>query len=98
LALPPLLGGLGSQPEREYPMKPLLALVTVALAILVVEERARQVASDAQHAYGEAVVQARDASESLSQSVKKQPLAALLVSGAVGYVLSLIVPRSATRA
>lgn len=54
-------------------MKPLFALVTLALAVLVVEERARQVASDAQHAYGEAVVQARDASNSLTQSVKKQP-------------------------
>jgi hypothetical protein len=98
LALPPLLGGLGSQPEREYPMKPLLALVTVALAILVVEERARQVASDAQHAYGEAAVQARDATESLSQTIKKQPLTALLVSGAVGYMLNWLVPRSSTRA
>jgi hypothetical protein len=79
-------------------MKPLLALVTLVLAVLVVEERARQVASDAQHAYGEAVVQARDVSESLNQSIKKQPLAALLVSGAVGYMLSWFVPRSSTRA
>jgi ElaB/YqjD/DUF883 family membrane-anchored ribosome-binding protein len=79
-------------------MKPLFALVTLALAVLVVEERARQVASDAQHAYGEAVVQARDASDSLTQSVKKQPLTALLVSGAVGYVLSWFVPRRSTGA
>jgi len=79
-------------------MKPLLALVTLALAILVVEERTRQVAHDAQDAYDEAVVQARDASESLTQSVKKQPLAALLISGAVGYVLSWFVPRSSARA
>jgi hypothetical protein len=98
LALPPLLGGSGSKLKREYPMKPLLALVTLALVILVVEERARQVAGDAQHAYGEAVVQVRDASESLSQSVKKQPLGALLVSGAVGYMLSWLVPRSSARA
>lgn len=80
-------------------MKPVLALVTLALAMLVVEERARQVAGEAQHAYGEAVVQARDASKSLTKSVKKQPLAALLVSGAVGYMLSWLVPRrSAARA
>jgi hypothetical protein len=79
-------------------MKPLLALVTLALALLVVEERTRQVASDAQHAYGEAVVQARDASESLSQSIKRQPLVSLLVSGAAGYLLSWFVPRGTTRA
>jgi hypothetical protein len=79
-------------------MKPLLALVTLALVMLVVEERARQVAGDAQHAYGEVVVQARDASESLSQSIKQQPLTALLVSGAVGYMLSWFGPRSSTRA
>ena len=79
-------------------MKPLSALVTLALAMLVVEERARQVASDAQHAYGEAAVQARDATESLSQSMKKQPLAARLVSGAVGYMVIWFVPRSSMRA
>jgi F0F1-type ATP synthase assembly protein I len=79
-------------------MKPLLALVTLALAILVVEDKARQVANDAQHAYGEAVVQARDASQSLSQTIKKQPLAALLVSGVVGYLLGWFIPQSATKA
>ena len=40
-------------------MKPLLALVTLALTALVLEEKAREVAGDAQDAYGQAVVQAR---------------------------------------
>ena len=50
-------------------MKSVLALVTLALVTLVLEEKGRQVAGDAQDAYGEAVVQARDATESMRRSV-----------------------------
>jgi ElaB/YqjD/DUF883 family membrane-anchored ribosome-binding protein len=74
-------------------MKPILALATLALIILVLEEKGRQVAGEAQSAYGEAVVQARGATESLRESVGQQPLAALAIAGAVGYVLALLIPR-----
>jgi ElaB/YqjD/DUF883 family membrane-anchored ribosome-binding protein len=74
-------------------MKPVLALVTLALVTLVLEERGRQVAGEAQDAYGEAVVQARDATESVRQSVGRQPLSALAIAGAVGYVLAMFIPR-----
>jgi ElaB/YqjD/DUF883 family membrane-anchored ribosome-binding protein len=74
-------------------MKPILALATLALVILVLEEKGRQVAGEAQSAYGEAVVQARGATESLRESVGQQPLAALAIAGAVGYVLALLIPR-----
>jgi len=39
-------------------MKAILALVTLALVTLVLEEKGRQVAGEAKDAYGEAVVQA----------------------------------------
>jgi ElaB/YqjD/DUF883 family membrane-anchored ribosome-binding protein len=73
-------------------MKSILALVTLALVTLVLEEKGRQVAGEAQDAYGEAVVQARDATESVRRSVGRQPLAALAIAGAVGYLLAIFVP------
>ena len=45
-------------------MKAILALATLALVTLVLEERARQVASEAKDAYGAAVVPTRDATQS----------------------------------
>ena len=42
-------------------MKAILGLATLALVTLVLEEKGRQVAGEAKNAYGEAVVQARDA-------------------------------------
>ena len=74
-------------------MKPILALVTLALATLVLEEKGRQVAGEAQSAYGEAAVQARGATESLRESIGQQPLAALAIASAVGYVMALLIPR-----
>jgi len=43
---------------RKQMMKAILALVTLALVTLVLEEKGRQVAGEAKDAYGEAVVQA----------------------------------------
>jgi hypothetical protein len=74
-------------------MKPLLALTTLALVLLIAEEKARQVAGDAQDAYGEAVKQASGATESITRSIRAQPLAALLIAGAVGYVATWFTPR-----
>jgi hypothetical protein len=73
-------------------MKSLLALVTLALVTLVLEEKGRQVAGEAQQAYGQAVDHARDATKSLSRNVEQRPLAALLIAGAVGYMLSSFIP------
>ena len=75
-------------------MKSLLALVTLALAALVVEEKARQLAGDAQGAYGEAVVQARDAKKTLSQQVEQQPLLSLLIAGGAAYALASLIPKN----
>jgi ElaB/YqjD/DUF883 family membrane-anchored ribosome-binding protein len=74
-------------------MKAILAVVTLALVALVVEEKARQVAGDAQDAYGEVVDQARGATETLSQKVEQKPLVALLIAGSIGYVLASLMPR-----
>ena len=74
-------------------MKPLLALATLALIVLVAEEKGRQVAGEARDAAGEAVKQASGATESIIQSIKAQPLVALLIAGAVGYVASWFAPR-----
>lgn len=73
-------------------MKKLLALVTLALVALVVEEKAREVAGDAQDAYGEAVVHVKDASKTLSDRVEQQPLLSLLLAGGLAYVLATIIP------
>jgi hypothetical protein len=54
--------------------------------------KGRQVAGEAKNAYGEAVVQARDATQSVRRSVGQQPLVSLVIAGVVGYVLSLVVP------
>jgi hypothetical protein len=74
-------------------MKSLLALVTLALAALVVEEKARQIAGEAHGAYDEAVVQARDARQTLAQKVGQQPLISLLVAGGLAYALALVIPK-----
>jgi hypothetical protein len=74
-------------------MKPLLALATLALIMLVAEEKGRQVAGEARDAAGEAVKQASNATESIIGSIKAQPLAALLIAGMLGYVATWFTPR-----
>lgn len=74
-------------------MKSILALATLALVALVVEEKARQVAGDAHDAFGEVVDQARGATETLSQNVEQKPFIALLIAGSIGYVFASVMPR-----
>jgi ElaB/YqjD/DUF883 family membrane-anchored ribosome-binding protein len=74
-------------------MKSVLALATVALVVLVLEEKARQVAGEARDAYGVVVDQAQEATETLSHRVRHKPYASLLAAGACGYVLALLFPR-----
>jgi hypothetical protein len=78
--------------NKEHSMKSLLALVTLALTVLIFEERARQVAGDAHEALDQAVVQARGAKQSLAQQIEQQPLISLLVAGGLAYVLASIIP------
>ena len=73
-------------------MKSLLALVTLALTALIFEEKARQLAGDAQDAYGHAITQARDATQALSHQVEQQPLISLLVAGGLAYALASVIP------
>jgi hypothetical protein len=73
-------------------MKPLLALVTLALTALIFEEKARQVAGDAQEAYNEMVAQAGEAKQALTETVERQPLISLLVAGGIAYALASIIP------
>jgi ElaB/YqjD/DUF883 family membrane-anchored ribosome-binding protein len=74
-------------------MKAILAVVTLALVALVVEEKARQIAGDTHDAYGDVVDQARVAAEALSQKVEQKPIIALLIAGSLGYVLAFLTPR-----
>jgi hypothetical protein len=73
-------------------MKSLLALLTLALATLILEDKARQVAGDARDAFGQATVQAREARQSLTQQVGRQPWISILVAGGVAYALASIIP------
>jgi len=54
-------------------MKPLLALATPALIMLIAEEKGRQVAGEARDAAGEAVKQASDATASITRSIRAHP-------------------------
>ncbi len=74
-------------------MKSILALATLALIALAVEEKAREAAHDAHDAYGVAVGQAREATETVTRQVEQKPLIALLVAGGLGYIVSRIMPR-----
>ena len=74
-------------------MKSLLALVTLALVALVVEDKARQLAGEAHDAYGQAVVQACDAKQNLTQKIEELPLISLLVAGGLAYALASVVPK-----
>jgi hypothetical protein len=74
-------------------MKSLLALVTLTLAALMFEEKARQLAGDAKHASDGAIDQAQAATRKISESVEQQPLISLLVAGGIAYVLASIAPR-----
>jgi short subunit fatty acids transporter len=86
-------GPFGESLNSEHAMKSLLALVTLALTALIFEEKAREVAVDAQHAYSEAANQAREATKALSLKVERQPLLSLLVAGGIAYALASIIPR-----
>ena len=74
-------------------MKPILAIATLALVALVIEDKARQLAGDAQSAYGGAVDQARASSVALSKKVEDRPVVAVLMVAGIGYALSRLLPR-----
>ena len=74
-------------------MKPLLALVTLALTALLLEDKARQVAGDAREAGHDLAAQVSDAKKALAGQVERQPLLSLLVAGGAAYVLAALIPR-----
>jgi hypothetical protein len=73
-------------------MKPLLALVALGLTTLIFEEKARQVAGDAQEAYSELLAQANEAKKALTEKVERQPVMSLLIAGGLAYFLASLVP------
>jgi hypothetical protein len=74
-------------------MKSVLALATVAFVVLLLEEKARQVAGDARDTYGEVAGHVQDAAANLSHRVRHKPVASLLAAGACGYAAALFLPR-----
>ncbi len=54
---------------------------------------ARQAEGQAQNLYGEAVDQLKDAACEVTRAVEHNPFGALLVAGAVGYILAAITRR-----
>lgn len=74
-------------------MKAIFGLVSLVLAALVLEDKAREVAGNAQDAYGEAVDHARAATETLSQRVQRQPAVSIVAAAGLGYVLARVIPR-----
>jgi hypothetical protein len=83
-------------PDREHRMKALLALTTLALVMLVAEEKGRQVAGEARDAAGEAMKQASGVTDTINRSIRAQPLVALLIAGMVGYVATWFTQRRGT--
>jgi len=73
-------------------MKTLLALITVALTALILEEKAREVAGNAHDAYGEAMAQGREAAKAVSLRIEQQPLVSLLVAGGLAYAAATVTP------
>lgn len=69
-------------------MKLILGLTTLALVILVLEEKTRQISGEAQEALGEAAIQARDTRQAVIRGVKQRPLATLLIASGVGLALA----------
>jgi hypothetical protein len=76
-------------------MKTLLGLTTLVLAALILEEKTRQVAGDAKEAYGEVVVQGRQATKDLARKIEQHPLISLLIAGGFAYALASVVPSRA---
>lgn len=74
-------------------MKSVLALATFALVTLLMEEKARELAGDAQQVYGEAANQARATRDTISHKIEDQPVMAVAVATVVGYVLAKIARR-----
>jgi hypothetical protein len=74
-------------------VKAILAVITLALMALTLEDRARRVTGEAQEAYGAAQQKIQAGAADTRRLVKKRPLPAVLIAGIAGYGLSRIVPR-----
>lgn len=74
-------------------MKSILALATLALVVLVLDDKTRQIAGEVQDTYAEAESRVRTAAADTRRAVKNQPLSALLVAGTAGLFLSWLTVR-----
>ena len=74
-------------------MKSILGLATVAFVILVLDEKVREIASDAHDSYGKAVGRVQGAAADTRRAVRKQPLPALLAAGTAGFFLAGLTAR-----
>ena len=73
-------------------MKSILALATLILAALVVEEKARQLAGEAEDVCAGAALHGRQATLALSQKIERQPLMSLMIAGGLAYILAMVIP------
>lgn len=74
-------------------MKSILALATLALVVLVIDDKTRQIAGEVQDTYAQAESRVRTAAADTRRAVKKQPLSALLIAGTAGLCLSWLTVR-----
>jgi hypothetical protein len=74
-------------------MKSVLALATLALVALALEEKTREVAGEAREAYGGIVTQAQKSRDEVAQKVAGHPIGALLLAGGLGCALAFLLPR-----
>jgi ElaB/YqjD/DUF883 family membrane-anchored ribosome-binding protein len=57
------------------------------------EKKARYAAAQAKDAYGEVLSHTQDATAGVGRGVEQQPLIALLIAGAIGYVAGKLLHR-----
>ncbi len=73
-------------------MKSVLALATLALVALALEEKTREVAGEARDAYGEIVTRAHKSRDQVAQKVAGHPIGALVLAGGLGCALAFLLP------
>ncbi len=74
-------------------MKSVLAVATMAIVALVLEEKTRQIAGEAHDAVDGLVDQPRRSTELVSHKIENRPMIALLVAGGLGYAAAVFLPR-----
>ncbi|MFZ0501757.1 MAG: hypothetical protein WAM21_14130 [Steroidobacteraceae bacterium] len=68
-------------------------MATLALVVLVLDEKTRQIAGEVHDTYAQAESRVKTAAADTRRAVKKQPLPALLIAGTAGLFLSWLTGR-----